>query len=571
MAVFEKDNKKRKVYLDDTHSLSCHFVNAQNIQGHTEYIIRVQRGPTCDKFWHIYKRYNDFVSLHNALQSASISLPLPPKKLIGNFDREFIAERQTGLQNYVNVILMNPILASSLPVKRFLDPDNYSSSFQEGALQHVSMALRGEAEFELIKAVPEIGWRLRKHFFHVKKRNNTKEDLLLSWVEYGPDKYLDDKELQTVFKGLSTLQHPNIGGIELISCSEAGGFSIRRYNSEGSLRDYIYQTKPKVPFLKKYSNPKVRCALPPSKIVSIASQILHGLAFLHDKGIPFGHLHLGNIMLENDVVKLWDIENGVLGLPSFYRPFFMQHRKISSLEAVDVYCFGHVLYEITFGSPLHESVCDNLPPNCPYNIRSLLESIISSCACKTGMPSLKYLLSLPIFTIPILNEHTYFKLPQHTKEALRDACYKTDARIKDEQKKVRHQKRIVKMHEALNVEEEKKKNRKKHKVINEEKRVEGMLNGNVNGQSPERSESPNSTSTATSVGTLTDVSPPPSGPVPPPPTPPPPPPPIMMNLHLPTSNSSTQPHITVGDPRSALLGSICNFNKATLRRSHPIA
>lgn len=33
-------------------------------------------------------------------------------------------------QKYINYILMNPILASSLPVKRFLDPDNYSSSFQ---------------------------------------------------------------------------------------------------------------------------------------------------------------------------------------------------------------------------------------------------------------------------------------------------------------------------------------------------------------------------------------------------------------------------------------------------------
>lgn len=81
--------------------------------------------------------------------------------------------------------------------------------------------------------------------------------------------------------------------------------------------------------------------------------------------VLLGHLHLGNIFLENDVVKLVEIENGVLGLPSFYRPFFMQHRKISSLEAVDVYCFGHVLYEMAFGNPLHESVCDNLPTNCP--------------------------------------------------------------------------------------------------------------------------------------------------------------------------------------------------------------
>lgn len=58
----------------------------------------MQRGQTSDNVWHIYKRYNDFVNLHHALQPSSVRLPLPPKKLIGNFDKEFIAERQAGLQ-----------------------------------------------------------------------------------------------------------------------------------------------------------------------------------------------------------------------------------------------------------------------------------------------------------------------------------------------------------------------------------------------------------------------------------------------------------------------------------------
>lgn len=557
MAVFEKEYQRRKVYLDDTQPLYCSFVNVQNIQGHTEYVIRVQRGPTNDKTWHIYKRYNDFVNLHHALQSAAISLPLPPKKLIGNFDREFIAERQAGLQLYLNYILMNPILASSLPLKRFLDPENYSTSFQEVSLQHVSMALRGEVDYEMVKALPEIGWRLRKHYFQVKKRSNPKEELLLSWVDYGPDKYLDDKELQAVFKGLSTLQHPNIAGVELLSCTEVGGFAVRRMTNEGSMRDIICHCKPRQPFLKKYSNPKVRSALPLAQVLSVATQILHGLAFLREKGIPYGHLHLGNIILEHETVKLLDVENGVLGLPSFYRPFFMQHRKISTLEAVDVYCFGHVLYEMTFGSPLHESVCDNLPPNCPPILRPVLESILSSCACKSGLPTIESLLSLPVFSSTPSHERSYFKLSTHTKEALRDACHKTDARMKDEQKKVRHQKRLVKMQEVLNAEEDKRKDKKKNKVKTDERRMEVTTNGNVNGQSPERSDSPNSTSTATSAGTLT----PPSGP--------PPPPPLCLNLSN-TSVDSVMPSI-IDNGRSALLGSICNFNKASLRRTKPVA
>lgn len=68
------------------------------------------------------------------------------------------------------------------------------------------MVLRGEVDYEMVKALPDIGWRLRKHYYQVKRRSNAKEELLLSWVEYGPDKYLSDKELNTVLKGLATLQ-----------------------------------------------------------------------------------------------------------------------------------------------------------------------------------------------------------------------------------------------------------------------------------------------------------------------------------------------------------------------------
>lgn len=84
------------------------------------------------------------------------------------------------------------------------------------------------------------------------------------------------------------LQHPNIGGVEVLTCHDAGGFAIRRLNLEGSLRDVICHCKPRLTFLKKYSNPKLRCALPLPQVVYISTQILHGLKFLHEKGIPYG-------------------------------------------------------------------------------------------------------------------------------------------------------------------------------------------------------------------------------------------------------------------------------------------
>lgn len=91
----------------------------------------MQRGPDPEKSWHVCKRYNDFLALHHAVvQTSGVQLALPPKKLLGNMERQFIVERQLGLQAYLNAILMNPILASSLGVRRFLDPESYVLSLQ---------------------------------------------------------------------------------------------------------------------------------------------------------------------------------------------------------------------------------------------------------------------------------------------------------------------------------------------------------------------------------------------------------------------------------------------------------
>lgn len=69
-----------------------------------------------------------------APQVCGVSLPLPPKKLIGNMDREFIAQRQRGLQAYLDAVTQHPLLCAALPVKKFLDPNNYSANYTGGFL-----------------------------------------------------------------------------------------------------------------------------------------------------------------------------------------------------------------------------------------------------------------------------------------------------------------------------------------------------------------------------------------------------------------------------------------------------
>lgn len=575
MAIFEK-KVARKVLLDDTEALSCVIENYHNINGHTEYILRVQRGPFRDKSWHIYKRYNDFLSLYSNLQSSGLPLPFPPKKLIGNMERDFIAERQQALQKYLNAVLMNPILASSLTTKKFVDPDSYCIPFHELALQHVSLALRGEVGWEVVGPQPEIGWRLRKNYFQVKYKTTPKDDLLASWVDYGPDKYLEDKDMHAIFKSLGQIQHPYIHSIELCLCTEVGGLVIRKANKNGSLRDILCSAKPRQSFLKKYGNPKGHTHLSVEQISLYGKQILEALKFLHDKGLPYGHLHPGNLILENDRIRLLDIENGVLGVPSFYRPYFVQHKRIHSLHMIDVYSFGQTLYEMAFGIPLHESICESYPAPIPPLLKSILNSILSLEACKGGLPTIDGLLTHPFFSPVALmhnpEEKGHLKIPCNTKDQLRAAITQLEDRLKDEQKMVRSQKRLVKVQEMMSSEEEKKK--RKHKAKQEQKQQqhqqqkeerEHQLKQQLSVQNgSERSESANSTSTATSAGTMT----PPSTTGSNIPSPPPPPPPMGLIPPPPAeTNGLSIPKIVSTDNRSALLGSICNFNKANLRKT----
>jgi PX domain-containing protein kinase-like protein len=452
----------------------------------------------------------------------------------------------------------------------------------------VSLALRSDANFEIGKPIVDMGWRLRKHYYSVKNRQNPKQELLLTWVEFGPDKHLQDKDMQGVFKSLGTLKHANIEGMVHQHVTENGALTIRNFYPNGTLRDVLCNTKPKQPFIKKYGNPKQTKSLTTTEIATYSYQILEALCYLYDKGLRYGHLHTGNILLTSTGIKLLDIENGLLGLPAFYRPYVVQRRKLHATTQVDVYSFGHVLYEMAFGRPLLEATCTDLP-HCDAQLKNLLEVILSPEALKQDLPTFASLMEHPFFDGARQKalssgsiEKPYFKLSSHLKEVLLEAASKAEQRLKDEQKVARHQKKLVKVQEMMSSEEEMKKRKqklKKEQKLAQEQRSSNQLGTNgvkpVNGKSPERSDSPTSTSTTTSVGTMT------------PPShhglmdqsakrirnsnilnnicPPPPPPMPVVCMEKPKCDVQVVSSEGTKD-RSALLGSICNFNKTNLRK-----
>ncbi|XP_053377558.1 PX domain-containing protein kinase-like protein isoform X2 [Mercenaria mercenaria] len=458
--------KSVKLSIDDTTPLICVVESGEKIQDHVEYTLKVQRGIASDLCWMQKKRYSDFTTLDNDLRISNINLPLPPKKVFGNFDREFVAERKLGLQTYMTAVLSKPILANSLPVKRFLDPENYAVNFTEIALQHVSMVLRSEKQWEVVEPLPEIGWRIRKEYILVKPVASSKTRQMLSWVEYGPDRYLPDKELSALMTVLQNIKHPYIETPILSTSNESGGLVIRPFNERGTLRDYICKCKPKGQFLKKYANPLKLTSLDEQMIKVISKQILETLSLLHEKGLPYGHLHSGNILIDKNCCKLLDIENWLLGLPSYYRQNILQFKKIQTTEMMDVYCFGCVLYEMTFACEVPAESCDDFPPQCPAQLRSVLESILTTEACKNGLPTVQNLLMHPFFADVSLpaGEKPFLKIPSKLKEPLRQAKEEFERRIKEEQKAIYKKKRVSRAkqyHMSEDVKKERRKSKKK--------------------------------------------------------------------------------------------------------------
>ncbi|XP_069668116.1 PX domain-containing protein kinase-like protein isoform X6 [Haliaeetus albicilla] len=425
MAFMEKP-PAGKVLLDDTVPLTAQIEASQSLHSHT---------------------------------ISTLSLPLPPKKLIGNMEREFIAERQKGLQAYLDVITTHHILSNCELVKKFLDPNSYSVNYTEIALQHVSMFFRSEPKWEVVEPLKDIGWRIRKKYFLMKTKNQPKERLMLSWADPGPDKYLSDKDLQYAVKLLSSCSHPYIYKITFATANESSALVIRPFSEKGTLKDLIYKAKPKDPFLKKYCNPKKIQGLELQQIKIYGRQILEVLKFLHEKGFPYGHLHSANVMLDGDTCKLLDLENSLLGLPSFYRSYFSQFRKINTLEGVDVHCFGHLLYEMTYGRPPDTIPVDSFPPAPSVFVVSVLESILTCEAMKNGMPTVSRLLQMPLFSDVLLtnSEKPQFKIPTKLKEALKTSKECIEKRLTEEQKLIHQHRRLTRAQSHHGSEEEKKK------------------------------------------------------------------------------------------------------------------
>ncbi|CAF1267909.1 unnamed protein product [Rotaria sordida] len=563
--------------IDDTLPMTCVIENSQLVEGHGVYSIRVARAsndPSCS--WVVTKRFREFDDLNNILKEYGFDFELPKKKLLGRTDRTFMAERQKGLQTFLDTLLQHLELCNSLIIQRFLDPENHMMNYSELALQHVSMFIRSTNNtYQIVEQLPDLGWRYNKSYFLATKTSASKDDrYLLSWCHYGLDKAFGEKDIANCLKLLKSIMHPLIVPIDEIYANETGTITVCRFNSKGSLKDYLHQTKPtNGAYWKRYGRKSLSRGCDLNQIKNFGRQILEALLFIYDNGLAYGHLHSGNILFDPDQalsIKLIDIANVIVGVSSKYRCYISNLKQIRTLEHCDVYGFGRLLYELSTGEECPTSTCIQFPNTVPISIQHVLLKILAP----TGdLPTIQELLDDSFFQGTTSNniERFQLKLSPKAKEAFEQISRTAQARLEGDQAKIKNVQRRTKLANHLMSDEEKLKRRRERqaKALGQNQDPNTNLQGtskhlqrsvsvdplqlSTEKTTPRRPLTPN---LSVDIPNVPQTPPPTSTAAPPPPPPPPPPP-----------SSTSSPAPAASDDRAQLLNSITDFSLANLKKT----
>ncbi|CAF2775006.1 unnamed protein product [Rotaria sp. Silwood2] len=543
--------------IDATLPMTCIIESSYVVDGHGEYSIRVTRiSNDPSSSWIITKRFREFVDLNNTLKEYGFNFELPKKKFLGNTDRIFMAERQKGLQIYLNTLVQNIELCNSLLVHRFLDPDNHIINYPESALQYVSMFIRSMNNiYQIIEPLFDFGWRHNKSYFLASKPGCSKnERYLLIWCHYGLDKALGEKEIMSCLKLFKSISHPLIVPIEEVYANESGTLTVCPFYNKGSLKDYIHRTKPaNGVYWKRYgpTSSSRQCDLHQIKI--LGRQILEGLNFLYENNLVYGHLHSGNILFDYDQsqsIKLLDITNAIAGVSSKYRCYYSNLKHIHTFEQCDIYAFGRLLYELSTGEECPISLYTEFSSIIPFPVQEIISKIFISSG---NLPTIQQLLNEPFFQATLSNcfDRFQLKLNIKAKEAFEQISRIAQERLENDQIKIKSAQRHLKISNHLMSNEEKLRRRRERQAKALGKKMENSFSTTDTSRSLQNSITidPLQTTKDTTISNK----------------------PLSPNIsvdtpNIPETSPSPQPAV-VNDTRTQLLNSILDFNLSKLKQT----
>ncbi|XP_048752852.2 sorting nexin-16-like isoform X2 [Ostrea edulis] len=144
----QKGNVRFQTDVEDSLTCSSETLNPENVKvpilGYetmeersrfTVFRLCVQKSE--HDVWHVFRRYTDFVQLNDRLRKCfpNIRLSLPPKRWFrDNFDKNFIEDRQLGLQAFIDNCVGHKEICNSKPVREFFcfdDPPGPHDSIEE--------------------------------------------------------------------------------------------------------------------------------------------------------------------------------------------------------------------------------------------------------------------------------------------------------------------------------------------------------------------------------------------------------------------------------------------------------
>ncbi|XP_063874484.1 slowpoke-binding protein-like isoform X2 [Scylla paramamosain] len=215
--------------------------------------------------------------------------------------------------------------------------------------------LRGHQRYSLLEHLRDIGSRIDKNWFIIRDASVKTERLmtLQPYDEHCPIPMTHGTR-EALIELFQALHHPYIYPVLDVDFANISSHTyivtIIPHNNKGTLKDLIYRSHWQDDWVEKYQQRS--SGLPVGQVQRLGRQVLEALLFLQDRGFPpCGHLHSGNVVLQNGVARLSGVENTLLGLTSRIYPIIKRRLK-DNRDAIDSVCFGHVLFEMCAGYEL---------------------------------------------------------------------------------------------------------------------------------------------------------------------------------------------------------------------------
>ncbi|KAL0586577.1 hypothetical protein ABG067_003751 [Albugo candida] len=363
----EEDSRAQTLYLipkgarADFVKISGHgFAYDVSNRLYTVYAIEM-RCPQSGANWVIYRRYQEFKALYSCLRPMGLRIPtLPPKKLLGSFEPDFIAKRQESLTEWLKSLLSydrvddctkNPHLIDQ--VRKFLtfkadqpplllssNPPRQSRLFgmsvtvvYDDSKESQDGSIKQQVTLQDFKMLQVIG----RGSFGIVVLVGHRDTKKLKQVEH----------TRTERRVLGYTKHPFIVGLHYAFQTPRRLYFVLDYCPGGELFYHLSRMK----------------KLPEHMACFYAAQITLALEHLHAAGVVYRDLKPENILLTKEGnVKLADFglakegihdgvygTNSLCGTPEYLPPEILD--RMGHGTAVDWWNLGMVLYEMLTGLP----------------------------------------------------------------------------------------------------------------------------------------------------------------------------------------------------------------------------